>query len=81
MAYADMTKEKLIEAIGARKAELDQVREAIEMQKNLTRDEFRALRFTYCRECNERLIDEAGCKACAPARKKLVEYMRSNGNR
>ena len=72
MEYSKLTKEQLIAEIGAREAEVTQVRELIDGMNRLTPVEYPALSWTYCRECGNRLVDAAGCNACSAAKAQLV---------
>ena len=72
MEYSKMTKEQLVAEISAREAEVQQVREQIDVSKQLQPHEHKSLKWTYCRECGNRLVDPQGCNACSAAKAVLL---------
>jgi len=76
MEYSKLSKEQLIEEIGKREAEIEEIRQLSDAAQHLNPVEFRSLKWTYCRECGNRLVDTAGCNSCSAAK---ASYMSENG--
>ena len=72
MEYSKMTKEQLVTEIAARESEVQVIRDSIESSKALDPSEWSGLRWTYCLECGNRVVDAAGCNSCSAAKAVFV---------